>query len=114
MDLNRLMESLGPLKNAMHEADAERKQAKMVGRAGGGAVEVTLSGALKVEAVRIAEAAQAASADDVGMLEDLVLTACNDALRQYGERFGTTPEEQMQKSLGDSDLGGLLGPLMGG
>lgn len=113
MDLSSLMGQIGPIKDAMNKADAERMQAVLTGRAGGGAVEVDLQGDLTIRGVRIAEAASAAVSEDVSMLEDLVAAAMDDALKQYKQRFGATPEEQIQRSLGDSDLGSLLGGLGG-
>ena len=111
-----LMAGMGPMKEAMEKADQERAQSRFEGSAGGGAVKVVFSGALEVEAITItiAPAAAAASEDDVGMLEDLIQAALNDALGQYKKRFGANPEEQIQKSLADSGLGSLLGPLLGG
>jgi nucleoid-associated protein EbfC len=114
MDLESLMAGMGPMKEAMEKADQERLQSHFEGSAGGGAVKVRFSGGLEVESITIAPAAVAASEDDVGMLEDLIQTAVNDALGQYKKRFGANPEEQIQKSMGDSGLGSLLGPLLGG
>ncbi len=114
MDLESLMGSLGPMKEAMDKASNERSDKVFSGTAGGGAVKIALRGDLTVESVEIAAAAASASEDDVSMLEDLVGVAMNDALRQYAVEFGATPEEQIQKSLASSDLGSMLGPLMGG
>ena len=47
------------------------------------------------------------------MLEDLIAAAVGDGLRQYQQRYGATAEEQLQKSLSGSDLGGLMGMLGG-
>ncbi len=111
VDLSQLMGALGPLQEQMKKADAERTAATIDGRAGAGssAVTVRLKGDLSVQAVTIALAA----VGDVAMLEDLVLVAVNDALRQYRTRFGASPEEQMQKLMSGGGAG-LLGPLLGG
>lgn len=114
MDLNALMAGMGPIQDAMKRADAERAAARLEGSAGGGAVTVVLRGDLECERVTITPAAAAASEDDVSMLEDLVQAAVNDALKKHKQRFGASPDEQLQKSLAGSDLGGLLGGLMGG
>jgi DNA-binding YbaB/EbfC family protein len=114
MDLNDMMQQFGPIQSAIDKADEERAQTVLEGSAGGGAVTVRLRGDLQVEGVTIAPAAAQASSDDISMLEDLVLAACNDALGKYRQRFGKTPGEQLQKSLEGSGLGSLLGPLFGG
>ena len=113
MDLAALMAGMGPIKDAMGKMDEERATAIIEGRAGGGAVSISIRGNLKVEKVTIAPAAAASASDDPSMLEDLIHSALSDAFRQHGERFGATPEEQMQKSLAGADLNSLLGGLMG-
>ncbi len=112
MDLDALSRSLGPLQEAMRKAEGERASAALVGSAGGGAVQVTLKGDLTVTRVVIAPAAAASCAGDASLLEDLVAAATNDALRQYRNRFGASPEEQVQRVLGAGGMGSLLGPLM--
>lgn len=114
MDLNALMGAMGPLQQKMKQAEAERASAIIEGKAGGGAVKVTLAGSLELKSVTIAPAAAHMAGGDVSMLEDLVLIAFNDALRQYRQRFGASPDEQMQKLLGGSDALAQLGPLMRG
>jgi nucleoid-associated protein EbfC len=112
MDLDALMKNLGPVQESLKKADAERATTAFEGTSGGGAVKVTLKGDLTVSAVTLAPAAAAAASGDVGMLEDLFAAACNDALRKYRERFGASPDEQVQKMLGASGLGAMMGPLM--
>ncbi|TVR45807.1 MAG: YbaB/EbfC family nucleoid-associated protein [Planctomycetota bacterium] len=114
MDIGSLMASMGPIQERMKQQEAERAAAVIEGRAGGGAVSISLSGALEVKKVSIAPAAAAAASDDASMLEDLIHSALADALRQHQARFGGSPEEQLQKSLAGADLSSLLGGLMGG
>ncbi len=112
MDIDSLMKSFGPVQESMKKADAERAAATIEGSAGGGAVKVSLKGDLTVTKLVIAPAAATASQGDVAMLEDLILAAVNDALRQYKVRFGASPDEQLQKMLGGTGLGAMMGPLM--
>lgn len=114
MDINDLMNNMGPVQDAMKKADEERAQARFEGKAGGGAVTVWLKGDLSIDKLQIAPAAISADEDDVSMLEDLILVAINDALQQYKNTYGATPEEQLQRSLANSEIGSLLGPLLGG
>jgi len=51
--------------------------------AGGGAVTVTITGQLKVQAVKIKP--EVIDPDDAEMLEDLVLAAINDAIQKSQE-----------------------------
>jgi DNA-binding YbaB/EbfC family protein len=114
MDMDALMGGIAPIQQKMKQAEAERAATVLEGKAGGGAVSVKLTGALEVKAVTIAPAAAQAAGGDVGMLEDLVLAAMNDALRQYRTRYGASPDEQIQKMLGGTDMMALMGPLMRG
>ena len=114
MDLSDLMGNMGPIQDAMKDADSERAQAVFEGSAGGGAVSVSLKGDMSISGLKIAPAAISADEDDIGMLEDLIVVAINDALQKYKTKFGATPEEQLQRSLANSDIGSLLGPLLGG
>lgn len=114
MDLDSLMRGLGPIQDTMKKAESERAAALFDGKAGGGAVVVSLKGDLNVTKVTIAPAAAQAAVGDPSMLEDLVLVAINDALKQYITRFGASPDEQIKKLMGGSDLASLMGPLMRG
>ena len=55
--------------------------------AGGGAVQVTVSGHLELQAVKIDPAAL--DPQDVGMLEDLILAAVNEGLKKAQEMAGS-------------------------
>jgi nucleoid-associated protein EbfC len=114
MDLDSLMRGLGPIQDTMKKAEQERAEASFEGKASGGAVVVRLKGNLTVASVTIAPAAAAAAVGDASMLEDLVLVAVNDALKQYTARFGSSPDDQIKKLMGGSDLASLMGPLMRG
>ena len=114
MDLNDLMGNMAPIQDAMKKADEQRAESSFEGTAGGGAVKLVLKGDLSVQSLQIAPAAISADEDDIGMLEDLIVVAINDALNKYKQTHGATPEEQLQKSLANSGLASLLGPLLGG
>ena len=114
MDINDLMGNMAPIQDAMKKADEDRAQSNFEGNAGGGAVKVVLQGDLSIKDLTIAPAAISADEDDIGMLEDLIVVAINDALNKYKQTHGSTPEEQLQKSLASSGLGSLLGPMLGG
>ncbi len=54
--------------------------------AGGGMVAVTVNGMKQLQSVRIDP--EVVSKDDVGMLQDLILAAVNDAVRKVDEELG--------------------------
>ena len=64
----------GNMANLMKQAQ------KFTAAAGGGAVEVTVSGKREVTKVKLAE--EVVDPDDIEMLEDLIVAATNEALRQ--------------------------------
>lgn len=72
------------------------------GTAGGGVVTVTVSGQKKVTAVVIKP--EAVDPDDVEMLQDLVLTAINDAMAKAEEMAG----KEMSKLTGGMNIPGLF------
>ena len=65
----------------MAKAQQELEDAEIDGSAGGGLVTVTVNGNGALRALSIKP--EAVDPDDVEMLEDLVLAAVNEALRQY-------------------------------
>ena len=69
--------------------------------AGGGAVEVTISGKKQVTKVKLSE--EVVDPDDIEMLEDLIVAAVNEALRKVEEETSSS----MAKLTGG--LGGLGG-----
>ena len=71
--------------------------------AGGGAVEVTISGKREVTKVKLDE--EVVDPDDIEMLEDLIVAATNEALRKVEEESAAV----MSKLTGG--LGGLGGGL---
>lgn len=113
MDLNSMLQAIGPLKERMDRAQTERAAERFEGSAGGGAVRITMRGDLTVDKVTIAPAAAAGIDGDASMLEDLIAAASSDAIRQIQQRYGKTPDEQISKLLEGVDLGDILGGLGG-
>lgn len=71
------------MQEQMLKAQEELANKTVEGTAGGGVVTVTANGQKKI--VNIAIKPEAVDPDDVEMLQDLVLTAVNDALNQAEE-----------------------------
>lgn len=104
---------------AQQEAQEALKEQKVEASAGGGMVKVVVTGDLRLEALTIDP--DAVDPEDVEMLQDLVLAATNEALRQAVE----LQEKAMQGASGAGGfdpmqaleglgLGDALGGLGGG
>ena len=102
-DINQMMRNVAKMQEAMEKLQTELAQTPVTGSAGGGAVSVTCTGALDFTAVKIKP--DAVDASDVGMLEDLILTAIKDAC-QKAKELG---EQKMGKQLKDIKLPPGLG-----
>jgi len=95
-NMNQMMKQVKKMQEQMLKAQEELANKTVEGTAGGGAVTVTANGHKKVLSVTIRP--EAVDPDDIEMLQDLVLTAVNDAL---------TKAEEMASQ----DLGRLTGGL---
>lgn len=71
------------MQKQMEENQKALEEKEFTAAAGGGAVEVTVSGKREVVKVKLSE--EAVDPDDVEMLEDLIVAAANEALRQAEE-----------------------------
>ena len=85
----------------MEENQKAFEEKEFTAAAGGGAVEVTVSGRKEVTKVKLSE--EVVDPDDIEMLEDLVMAATNEALRKMEEESAA----MMSKLTGG--LGGLGG-----
>ena len=77
-DINALFQQAQQLQEDLRKAQDELGKKEVIGTAGGGMVIVTCTGKGDFLKVQIDKAA--VDPKDVGMLEDLVLAACNGAL----------------------------------
>ena len=100
-NMNNLMKQAQRMQRQMEETTKELEEKEITASAGGGAVSVTVSGKKEVTKVKIDP--EAVDTDDIEMLEDLIMAATNEALRQIEE----LSQESMAKITGG--LGGLGG-----
>jgi DNA-binding YbaB/EbfC family protein len=98
-----LMKEAQKLQQQMEKMQAEVAQRKVDATAGGGMVTVEANGKQEIVSIKIDP--EVINKDDAQMLEDLVLAACNEALRKS--------KEMMQQELGKL-TGGLKIPGLGG
>ena len=99
-NMGNLMKQAHKMQRQMEEAQKELEEKEVTAAAGGGAVEVTVSGKKEITKVKLSE--EVVDPDDIEMLEDLIMAATNEALRQM--------EEMAQSSMAKI-TGGLGGGL---
>ena len=100
-NMNNLMKQAQKMQQKMAEQQEALEQKEYSAKAGGGAVEVTVSG--KKELTKVTIDPDAVDPDDVEMLQDMIIAAANEALR--------AAEEDARSAMGG--LAGGLGGLSG-
>ena len=79
-NMNNLMKQAQRMQRQMEEAQKAMEEMEVTATAGGGAVEVTVSG--KHEVLKVKLAPEVVDPDDIEMLEDLIMAATNEAFRK--------------------------------
>ncbi len=97
-NMNNLMKQAQRMQRQMEESQKELEEKEITAAAGGGAVEVTISGKKEITKVKLSP--EVVDPDDIEMLEDLIMAAANEAIRQIEE----LSQESMAKITGG--LGG--------
>ena len=82
-NMSNLMKQAQRMQRQMEESAKELEAKEFTAAAGGGAVEVTVTGKKEVTKVKLDP--EAVDPDDVEMLEDLIMAATNEALRKADE-----------------------------
>ena len=98
-NMNNLMKQAQRMQRQMEESQKALEVKEVTAKAGGGAVEVTVNG--KKEVLKVKLAPEVVDPDDSEMLEDLIVAATNEALREIEE----LSQESMSKITGG--LGGF-------
>jgi len=75
-----MLKQLAQMQERLQKAQEEIENRVAEATAGGGAVKVEITGGYRVKSLKIEP--DAVDADDVGMLEDLIIAAVNEALQQ--------------------------------
>ncbi|MDE6892408.1 MAG: YbaB/EbfC family nucleoid-associated protein [Lachnospiraceae bacterium] len=101
-NMNNLMKQAQRMQRQMEESQKELETKEFTAKAGGGAVEVTVTGKKEVAKVKLSQ--EVVDPDDIEMLEDLVMAATNEALRMADD----ANNEIMGKMAGGLGLGGGL------
>ena len=98
MNLGNLMKEAKKMQAEMTKSQEELAQKEFDASAGGGAVTVKVSGEKMLKEIKIDK--NVVDPDDVEMLEDLVLTCVNEALRKV--------DEAQAAQLGKYNIPGLM------
>ena len=80
MNINNLMKEAKKMQADMEKSQAELATKEFDATAGGGAISVKVTGEKVVKEIKIQK--DVVDPDDVEMLEDLILTCVNEALRK--------------------------------
>ena len=101
-NMQGMMKKVQKMQQEMLKLQEDLKNRTVEATAGGGAVTVVVTGRKTVEKITIAPSA--VDPDDVEMLEDLVTTAVNEAMRKVEEMT----EREMGKLTGGMKLPGMV------
>ncbi|MBD2845606.1 YbaB/EbfC family nucleoid-associated protein [Paenibacillus sp. IB182496] len=101
-NMNQMMKQVKKMQEQMMKAQEELGGKTVEGTAGGGVVTVKANGHKKILDIQIKP--EAVDPEDVEMLQDLVLTAVNDAITQAEE----LSNQDMGKFTGGMKIPGLF------
>lgn len=87
-NMQNMMKQMQKVQKQMQEAQEDLAAKVFEGTAGGGMVKVSMSGQKQVTDVVIQE--EVVDPEDIDMLQDLVLAAVNDALKQVDDETNKT------------------------
>ncbi len=99
-NMNNLMKQAQKMQRQMEKTQAELQEKEVTATAGGGVVEVVVTGKRELKSITIDP--EVVDPDDVETLEDLVMAAVNEGLRQAEE----LTNKEMAKVTGGMGLPG--------
>ena len=108
IDLGNLMKMAGQFRAQMAQAQEETGRLRYTGEAGAGLVRVVMSG--RYEAVEVHIDPKIATTGEVGLLEDLVRAAINQAAARVMEGQKNNLTEFARRFGIDASLSSLFGP----
>ena len=106
IDMNEMMKKAQELSETMKQQQEELAKQIISVSVGGEMVKMTFNG--KQEAISIEIDPEVA--DDIETLEDLILSAVNEGLRQSQQNMQNSLGQQIGKMTGGLDLSGILNP----
>lgn len=84
-NMNQLMKQAQKMQRQMEEAQEELGDKTLEVTSGGGAVKIVITGKKEIREITISP--DVVDPDDVEMLQDLILTAVNEAVRSADEMY---------------------------
>jgi len=97
-----MMKKIQEMQENMERIQKEVEETEFTSSTGGGAVEVTVTGAHQVTAVNLKP--EIVDPEDIEMLEDLIISAFNESIRKANEAM----EKGMEEAKGGLSIPGLL------
>jgi nucleoid-associated protein EbfC len=97
-NLGNMMKQAQQMQARMQEMQQKLAQTEMTGQAGGGMVQVTLAGSGELRKIKLEKSV--VDPNDVEMLEDLIVAACNDAKTKLDAHV----QEETSKLMGGMQL----------
>ncbi len=101
-NMNNLVKQAQKMQKQMQEKQEEMESKTLDVTAGGGAIKITISGKKEIKAIVIDK--DVVDPDDVEMLQDLLMTSVNEAIRQVEEMTAN----EMSKITGGMGIPGMF------
>ena len=98
MNINQLMKEAKKMQADIEKSQEELQLKEFEASSGGGAISVKVGGSKEIKEIKISK--DVVDPDDVEMLEDLIITCINEALRKV--------DSAQQASLGKYNIPGLM------
>ena len=108
IDMNEMMKKAQELSETMKQQQEELAKQIFSVSVGGEMVKMTYNG--KQEAISIEVDPEVVDADDIETLQDLILSAVNEGLRQSQQNMQNSLGQQIGKMTGGLDLSSILNP----
>jgi len=108
IDMNEMMKKAQELSETMKQQQEELAKQIFSVSVGGEMVKMTFNG--KQEAISIEIDPEVVDADDIDTLQDLILSAVNEGLRQSQQNMQNSLGQQIGEMTGGLDLSSILNP----
>lgn len=102
MNMNNLMKQAQKLQKQMDKMQENLANKEFEATVGGGAVTAKVNGKYEILSIEIEP--EVVDPDDIEMLQDLIISACNEALRKAEKET----EGEMQKITGEMNMPGMF------
>ncbi len=105
MNMNNLMKQAQRMQKQMQEDQQALEEQEFTATAGGGVVEVVITGKREVKSVSLKE--EVVDPDDIEMLQDLIAAAVNEALKKVDDAQAAAMSKLSGAMGGFGGFGGL-------